>query len=129
MVIADSSVWIDFQRNPGSRAGRELDRLLANNEVVMVGPVLAEVLQGARSESAFVFFASHLTALSYLEMDQDTWVRAGDLNCLLKQKGEMLALGDLIISALALGNDIAVYTLNGDFDRVPGLKHHQPDTR
>jgi predicted nucleic acid-binding protein len=62
-------------------------------------------------------------------MDQDTWVRAGDLNRLLKQKGEMLALGDLIISALALGNDIAVYTLNGDFDRVPGLKRHEPDTR
>ena len=129
MIIADSSVWIDFQRNPGSRAGRELDRLLANNEVVMVGPVLAEILQGARSESEFVFFASHLTALSYLEMDQDTWVKAGGLNHRLKQKGEMLALGDLIISVLALGNDIAVYTLNGDFDRVPGLKRHQPDTR
>ena len=129
MVIADSSVWIDFQRNPGSRAGRELDRLLANGEVVMVGPVLAEVLQGARSESEFVFFASHLTALSYLEMDQNTWVKAGDLNRRLKQKGDMLALGDLIISALALGHDIPVYTLNGDFDRVPGLRRHQPGAR
>ena len=129
MIIADSSIWIDFQRNPGSRVGRELDRLLANNEVVMVGPVLAEVLQGARSESEFVFFASHLTALSYLEMDQDTWVRAGELNRLLKQKGEALALGDLIISTLALHHDIPVYTLNGDFNRVPGLRRHQPGTR
>ena len=43
MVIADSSVWIDFQRGPGSEVGRELDRLLTNDEVVMVGPVLTEV--------------------------------------------------------------------------------------
>lgn len=129
MVIADSSIWIGFQRDPGSEVGREFDRLLADDEVVMVGPVLAEVLQGVRSESEFVFFASHLTALSYLEMDQDTWVKAGDLNRQLKQEGEMLALGDLVISTLALHHDIPIYSLNGDFDRVPGLRRHQPGAR
>ena len=46
MVIADSSVWIDFQRNPDSEVGRELDHLLSNDEVAMVGPVLTEVLRG-----------------------------------------------------------------------------------
>ena len=90
MVIADSSIWIDFQRDPGSEAGRELDRLLAIDEVVMVGPVLTEVLQGARSEGEFEFFASHLTALLFLETSQDTWVRAGELNYQLKQHGNIL---------------------------------------
>ena len=127
MVIADSSIWIDFQRDPGSEAGRELDRLLAIDEVVMVGPVLTEVLQGARSEGEFEFFASHLTALLFLETSQDTWVRAGELNYQLKQHGNMMSVGDLIISALALRHDMPVYSLNGDFERVPGLRRHMPE--
>ena len=67
MIIADSSIWIDFQRDPDSEAGRELDQLLDADEVVMVGPVLTEVLQGARSGGELEFFSSHLTALLFLE--------------------------------------------------------------
>ena len=92
MVIADSSVWITFQRDPNSDAGRELDRLLAVDEVTMVGPVLVEVLQGSRSDEAFDFFASRLTALSYVETNQDTWVMAGELNLRLRRQGDMLAI-------------------------------------
>ena len=51
MVIADSSVWITFQRFPGSPDGREMDLLLAEDKIVMVGPVLTEVLQEAWSEN------------------------------------------------------------------------------
>ncbi len=72
MVIADTSVWIDFQRSPDSEVGRELDRLLARNEVVMVGPTLTEILQGSRSDAELEFFASRLTALSFLEAKQET---------------------------------------------------------
>ena len=125
MVIADSSVWIDFQRDPNSEAGRELDRLLAAGEVVMVGPVLTEILQGSRSEDEFDFFASHLTALSFLEAKQETWVSAGKLNQQLRQQDKLLALGDLMIATLALEYDLPVYSLNGDFDRVPGLQRHK----
>ena len=125
MVIADSSIWIEFQNNPGSEVGAELDRLLANDEVVMVGPVLTEVLQGSRSESDLDFFASRLTALSFLEADQETWVKAAELNYRLSREGSMLSLGDLMISTLALYHDIPVYSLNGDFDRVSGLRRHE----
>ena len=126
MVIADSSVWITFQRDPNSDAGRELDRLLAVDEVTMVGPVLVEVLQGSRSDEAFDFFASRLTALSYVETNQDTWVMAGELNLRLRRQGDMLSLGDLLISTLALKHDLTVYSLDGDFGRVPGLRLHEP---
>lgn len=93
----------------------------------MVGPVLTEVLQGARSGGELEFFSSHLTALLFLETSQETWVRAGALNYQLKQSGRMLSVGDLVISTLALEHDMPVYSLNGDFDRVPGLRRHVPE--
>ena len=89
---------------------------------MMVGPVLAEILQGARSDDALEFFSSRLTALPFLETDQETWVRAGELNFRLRRQGSMLSLGDLLISTLALDHDLPVYSLDGDFQRVPGLR-------
>jgi predicted nucleic acid-binding protein len=126
MVIVDSSVWIDFQREPTSVAGRELDSLLAARDVVMVGPVLAEILQGSRSEREFGFFASRLTALDYLEADQQTWVEVGRVGAHLKRQGVTLGFADLIISSLAIQHGLSVYTLDGDFNRVPGLSLHTP---
>ena len=119
-------MWIDFQRDPNSEAGKELDRLLAAGEVVMVGPVLTEILQGSRSVNELEFFATRLTALSFLEATQETWVNAGQLNHLLRREGKLMALSDLVIATLALEHDMALYSLDGDFDRVPGLQHHRP---
>ena len=93
----------------------------------MVGPVLTEILQGARSSSELVFFASRLTHLPFLETKQDTWVKAGELNNLLRSSGRMLALSDLVIAAIALEHDVPVYSLDSDFDRVPELRRHLED--
>ena len=93
----------------------------------MVGPVLTEVLQGARTGDEFDFFADRLAALLFLDTNQDTWIKAGELNRHLKRDGKILSLGDLIISTLALDHGMPVYSLNGDFDRVPGLRRHQAE--
>ena len=126
MVIADSSVWITFQRQPSSEVARHLDSLLANHEIVMVGPVMTELLQGARSEEEFTFFAERLRVLSFLSVDQSTWIQAGEINFRLKRQGQTLGFADLIISAIAMQNDIPVYTTDNDYQRVPGLKLYQP---
>ena len=126
MVIADSSVWVAFQRQPESEVGRHLDSLLARDEVIMVGPVLTEILQGARSEQEFAFLAQRLKSLAFLDADQDTWVIAGRLNFELKTKGGLLASADLVVSALAVQHDLTLYTTDSDFSRVAGLRLYEP---
>ena len=123
MVIADTSVWITFQRDPDSAVGRGMDSLLANDEVVMAGPVLTE---GAMSVDEFAFFAERLKSLAFLDTDQNTWVQAGELNFQLRKQGSIVAFADLIVSAIAIQHDVSVYTTDGDFERVPGLQLHEP---
>ena len=94
----------------------------------MVGPVLTEVIQGVQSQDELAVFAERLGALTFLNTDQDTWIRAGELNFRLARNGSPLAVADLIISALAIQHDLPVYTVNGDFQRVPGLVLHQADS-
>ena len=126
MVIADTSAWIAFQTKPNSKFGREFDSLLSDDEIVMVGPVLAELLQGARSEDEFSFFAERLSALAFLEADQDTWIQAGQLNYGLRARGKMIPMADLIVSALAIQHSIPVYTSTRDYQEVPGLRIYKP---
>ena len=49
MVIADTSVWIPFFNQPESLEKREIDALIDADGLVLVGVVLAELLQGCRT--------------------------------------------------------------------------------
>lgn len=125
MVIVDTSVWI-LALKPGVSPERQaLDRLLRQREVAMVGPVLAELLQGTRSPHELQELLVRLAALPYLAETQETWARVGSLSYELRQRGAPLALVDLLIASLALEHDCEVYTLDEHFQRVPGLILHQ----
>jgi predicted nucleic acid-binding protein len=102
MVIVDTSVWVQFLRVSGSIEHLELDELLARGEAVMVGAVLAELLQGARNQREYESLRERLTALPYVEETQDTWTRVGALSYQLRQIGQAVVLVGLLIAALAL---------------------------
>ena len=103
-----------------------MDLLLAQGEVAMVGPVLTEILQGARSERELDFFSERLKALDFLETDSDLWARAGRINFYLRQQGKLLAQTDVVIAALSIQHAVPLYTLDRDFDRIPGLDIYKP---
>ncbi len=53
MILADSSVWIDYLRDVASPQADRLDILLGSPELIMADLVLAEVLQGCDSDKEF----------------------------------------------------------------------------
>ena len=124
MVIADTSVWIHAQRQPESLDSHEFWRLYDGREIVMVGPVIAELLHGSRAQREFDAVLECFDALDYLEVDQDTWTLVGRIRRQLRQEGTLIGFADSITAALAIQHDCAVYTLDRDFDRVAGLRLH-----
>ena len=126
MVIADTNIWISYLRNPRSEVGLNLQVLLDTDRVLMTGVVLAEVLQGARTEREYGMLLTRLTALSYQEMNGRMWASAGRIGLQLRMKDGLIPLTDLAIAALALEGDHEVYSLDGHFDRITGLKRYPP---
>ena len=124
-VIADTSVWIQFLRVGGPREHRELDRLLAQGDVVMVGVVMAELLQGARNPQEYEELGVRLAGLPYVSETKNTWVQVGTLSYRLRQEGLAVGAMDLLIAALALEHGHEVYTLDEHFQRIPGLRLHE----
>ena len=52
MILADTSVWVEYDRATGSAVDRRLSELIAaDGPVAVTEPVIMEVLAGARSEA------------------------------------------------------------------------------
>ncbi|MBA3527791.1 MAG: PIN domain nuclease [Propionibacteriaceae bacterium] len=68
MIIADSSVWIDYFKGNATAEADRLDGFL-RSELIAVGDlILTEVLQGFRSDSDFRQARSALLSLDVLPM-------------------------------------------------------------
>lgn len=126
MVIADTSVWIPFFNRPDSPQKVTVDILIDADEIALVGVVLAELLQGCRTESERNLLSDGLTALPYYEVTRSTWSGAGDLSAQLQRRGMTLPLSDLVIAALALERGCHVYSLDSHFKKIPGLRLYTP---
>jgi tRNA(fMet)-specific endonuclease VapC len=120
-ILVDTSVWIDFFR-PRSETGDLLEKLLKGDAVWTCGVVLFEVLQGIKSENEKTQLLSILTSLPYIEMAGPLWQKAAEIATLARKNGITLPLSDMLIAAIAIENDLSVYTFDKHFEQIPDLK-------
>jgi tRNA(fMet)-specific endonuclease VapC len=121
-ILVDTSIWIEFFNRPDSKAGVQLENLIKKGNVRVSGVILTELLQGARIEKEFNAILDSFTALPFLDMNINTWIRAGRISFLLRRKGITIPTTDLIIASLALENNTWVFTLDPHFEKIPDLK-------
>jgi predicted nucleic acid-binding protein len=124
MVLVDTSIWVDFFRSRNFAHSMELANLLRSNQVLVIGVVIGEVLQGAQSDQEFIRVRDRLLVLPYVDETAENWASAGELGYRLRRQGITIGIIDLLIATLAMEHDAEVYSLDQHFQRVPGLKHH-----
>ena len=129
MVLVDSSVWIEAARKNGRREVKfALRGLLDEYEAAFCGPVMLEVLGGARKDrrkSMRMFFE----CLPYRGTGRDIW------HATLKNAHKVRDLGinpkwnDLVIATIALRHKDRVFSIDKHFTEmapVLGLFLYQP---
>jgi predicted nucleic acid-binding protein len=100
--FVDTSVWIDYFRDPDSARGDLIDALIRDDRVVLNGIVLTELLTGARSSKEFDHLSAALGGLRLLEMSREFHETAGRYGRLLKSAGVTIPLSDLLIATHCL---------------------------
>ncbi len=128
-VLADTSVWVEYlRRGRGSGAAR-LDDLLVAGEVVLCGPVVAELLAGARSPDRARLWLL-LTGLPWVDLGPVQWQRVGEAAARLREEGASVALTDIQIAVAAVDSYSRLWTRDSDFERVraalPELQFFDP---
>ena len=120
IVVVDTSVWIDFFSGRSARHVETLEQLLtAGDDVCLCGVILAEVLQGVRSDIDYRKTKAYLESLLYLPMDRRTFERAAEIYRRLRKKGVAVCKPvDCMIASVAIEQDIPLLHNDRDFDPI-----------
>ncbi|MDE2060700.1 MAG: PIN domain-containing protein [candidate division NC10 bacterium] len=125
-VIIDTSLWIEYFKGSAPNASF-VERLVLEERAVTTGAVLAELLQGVRSEREGQTIAEVFGGLPTLEITTEIWKAAGQLACALRRQGVTVPLTDVALGALALGHHLLVFSLDKHFEQIPGVRlYHTP---
>jgi predicted nucleic acid-binding protein len=118
--VVDTSVWIDFFSGRSARYVETLEQLLtAGDDVCLCGVVLAEILQGVRSEIDYRKTKAYLEFLLYLPMDRRTFERAAEIYRSLRRRGVTVRKPvDCMIASVAIEQDIPLLHNDRDFDPI-----------
>lgn len=125
MTLVDTSIWIAvFAR----AKPLELERILDFEDVATCLPVVQEVLQGFRAESAYRTARDALLSLPIVEspMEQSLFLEAANLYRAARRRGlTVRSSTDCLIAACALRHDLEVLHRDRDYQllaAVSGLK-------
>lgn len=118
-VLIDTSVWIAYLQGDGPANTPELvDQILSQCDVYVPKIVVAELIQGARSEKDINVILEFFEAFTICGEREDTWLEAGRLSYTLKKKGKTVNLSDCYIAVQAEENDCSVLTLDKHFKEM-----------
>ena len=123
MILADTSIWIDFFNGKITPETNMLDKALAEGNVIIGDLILLEVLQGIKNDNEYKKTLKALETLDSFELFGKTMV----LDCAknfrkLRKKGLTIRkTADLIIATFCIKNKIPL--LYSDRDFIPFSKH------
>jgi predicted nucleic acid-binding protein len=135
-VLVDTSVWsLALRRKAGSLNKREaalaqeLHDLMKEGRVRIIGAIRQELLRGARTSENFETVKEKLRRFPDLVPETEDYERAAELELPLRQSGISGAPTDLLICAVALAHNLAIFTTDKDFEhfrKVIPLQLHVP---
>lgn len=117
-VLIDTSVWIDYFREKNKALHSQVDEIIDFYEVCVPRIVLAELIQGAKTDKEIAVIEEFLKAFTIIDQSEDTWIAAGKLSSTMKRKGTTVNLVDCYIAILANENKCAMLTLDEHFKNI-----------
>ncbi|MFO0794931.1 MAG: PIN domain-containing protein [Candidatus Brocadiaceae bacterium] len=120
-VIADTCVWVEFFRTKSVISDRLRD-LISNNSVVGVGTIIAELLQGIKTNKEREIIIEIFNTIEYLEITRDIWIESGNLAKELRSQGKTIPVSDIVIACCAKEYRYQIFTIDKHFQDIPDIK-------
>ena len=118
MILVDTTVWIDYFNGRITPETTTLDKILSTEKVVMGDIILAEVLQGFRSDQDFETARQALIRFSQVSMlNPDLAVRCARNYRQIRKVGiTVRKTVDCFIATYCIENNIELLHCDRDFD-------------
>ena len=121
MILVDTSVWIDFFNHPQSPYAKHLKILIEKDaDLCLIDIILTEVLQGIKNDRIFEVTKDCLLGYPILKpASLNTYISAANIYRSCRTKGITINRTiDVIISAIAIENNLSIFHNDKDFDRI-----------
>jgi predicted nucleic acid-binding protein len=116
MILVDTSAWVEFLRDTGSRVCGRVDELLAG-DIATCHPVRMEVLAGARDEHHLGQLRGLLGRTTLLATEPGDYEEAAALYRACHRRGATVRkLVDCLIAAHAIRTGAPLLHADADFD-------------
>lgn len=118
MVLVDTSAWVQVFRK---KSKIRLESLVDLDEIVTCLPVIQEVLQGFREETAYRIARDSMLAFPMVEspLRAEVFDEAVELYRLARRTGRTIRSGvDCLIAACAIRNGLEVMHVDRDYDAL-----------
>jgi predicted nucleic acid-binding protein len=120
-VIVDTSVWsLALRRKATARQDvvvQELEELIREMRVRIIGPIRQEILSGIRDHNQFELLKNRLRAFPDVSLTEELFEQAAEIFNSCRKAGIQGSNTDFLICATAEKNDLAVFTTAEDFKR------------
>jgi len=120
VILPDTSIWVAYLRAGSTELTQTLSQELEHGEVLVCGPVLAELAAGARPADRQTL-VSTLASLPWAELGRREWQSVGLLAAELRDRGEAVPLTDLEIAVSTCEAGATLWTADRHFERVAAL--------
>jgi hypothetical protein len=119
-MIVDSSTWIDYFKGEDLPHAARLDEALREQEdLLTIGLIVTEVLQGFRSDPEFERARAVLEIVPMIRPTLDGHVRAANLYRTLRRKGVTVGgATDCIIAQVCLDYGTELLSSDRGFERI-----------
>lgn len=117
-ILVDTSIWIDYFKDNSSGIAEKVDEMLTRDEVYVPKIIIAELIQGAKSEREVSVIEEFIDAFHIVDQGADTWIKVGKLSFSMKENGKKINLSDCYIAVIAQEHGCHIFTLDGHFEDI-----------
>ncbi len=117
-VIVDTSIWSLALRRGKSQDTSilvELESLISDFRVQLVGPIRQELLSGIKSDEQFNRLKQYLSSFPDYQIQTEDFVLAAQFFNQCRSKGIQGSNTDFLICAIAVNNNWQIYSSDQDF--------------
>ena len=95
-----------------------ISTLLDEDRVAIAGPILVELIQGARDIEEKQDIKNYAKGLHWLQVTDDQWDKSAELAFQLRRKGVTSSIIDVLIAVLSMDYQCTLLHKDTDFDHI-----------
>jgi predicted nucleic acid-binding protein len=123
MVLVDTCVWslaLRRQERKDDPEVRELETLIRDGRVQLIGPIRQEILSGIARKAQFDRIRLSLAAFPDLPIEAEDHELAASYYNLCRSKGIQGSNTDFLICSVGVRHELEIYTTDADFELFEG---------